>query len=137
MKVFFILQVACSFLFYSCKSQNQESNIDYLKVLKEEISGNKFHEKYFNISVKFKMNEKILKFESVAAIEAEWNKVEVIFKNSDYMLNYCDKESKTKKCIEIKNHYSIYLVRINEEGKIYFIEKVKINLLHNAPTNNL
>lgn len=134
MKALFVIQILCCFSISSCQSQVTENQIDFIKVIEKEIANNKFDKNLFCDTVVF--NGNISELKNNVAVKSEWDKVKAVFKNSDYVLHYCDKTLNIKNCVEIKNHNSIYLVQINNQGKINRVEKVKINLPPNAPTSN-
>lgn len=119
----------------SCNAQNTENKktTNYIKTLEKEISSNYFIEELFSDSVIFEVMDIKRISKDKIEIEKIWNIVKQTFKNTDFVINYCD--TSNNKCFEIKNHKSIYLIELNTDSKIIFVKEVKIKLPPNSPSN--
>lgn len=127
----------CCFLLclQSCNAQINENKktTDYIKKLEKEITSNYFTAERFNDTVTFEaMSIKSISKTKIE-IEKKWNIVKRTFKNTDFIINYCD--TLNNKCFEIKNHKSIYLVELNTDFQIIYVKEVKLKLPPNSPPN--
>jgi hypothetical protein len=130
-------------IFSSCKSQNvREINTrDFAKQLETEINEKAFYRTLFSDTVVFEMSEKNVQSFQDKIIKENWNKVEILFKNADYVINSYDiksnkiqiKQRGFESYYVLKSHKYIYILGLNKEGKITHVQEVKIDLPPNAP----
>jgi hypothetical protein len=136
MKKYYLYLFCVLLCVQSCNAQENQSKVktDYIKKLEKEIASNHFTVELFSDTVLFEGIDTKKNSTSKSEIKINWNVVKKTFKETDFIINYC-KNNSNKKCFEIKNHKSIYLVELNANDKIIYVKEVKPKLPSNAPPN--